>query len=77
MAFKMFIEIEVEVHYGYQPYEPMTQNYPGADADVTVNTVEIRGKSPMGYDISSILNKDQIELIKSECFEDIKARGEQ
>tara|TARA_R110000868_G_scaffold176248_5_gene413727 strand:+ start:503 stop:718 length:216 start_codon:yes stop_codon:yes gene_type:complete len=40
---KMYIEIEVDVDYSFQPFERATLEYPGCDAEVTLESVLFGG----------------------------------
>ena len=64
-SFKTFIEIEVEVEYDYQPYEPQSKDCPETYAEVTIGTVKI-----LNQDIYSFLEDDTLENLEQQCFED-------
>lgn len=78
-SFKTHIEIEVEVFYDYQPFEDKTLTYPGADAQVTINVVEIAlpdGSVRVGRypDISNLLTKEINASLEEQCFENEATR---
>tara|TARA_R110000803_G_scaffold28727_2_gene66178 strand:+ start:299 stop:514 length:216 start_codon:yes stop_codon:yes gene_type:complete len=60
---KTNIEIEVEVLYDFQPYEPATREYPGNRAEVTINAVEINT-----FDIMMNLSPTQMEDLEQQCL---------
>ena len=64
-------EIAVVVHYDYQPFEKMTWEYPGADEDVNVNSVECIGN---GDDIAC--TDSQIEYFRLEILQHHKDERE-
>ena len=65
---KIHIEIEVDIDYDLQPYEPPTETYdcflPGCDEEITINSVSV-GKT----DILAELPKDVKEKILYDCAE--------
>ncbi len=60
---KTNIEIEVEVLYDFEPYEPATREYPGCRAEVTINAVMI---GP--FDIRPQLSIHQMEDLEQKCL---------
>lgn len=73
-SFKTHIEIEIEVHYDYDPFEEQTRTDPAHDAQVTVNVVEValpEGSVRVGHypDIQPYLDKSTRESIEQQCFE--------
>lgn len=61
---KTHIEIEVDVEYDFQPYEPQTRTDPGCDAAIEHMSVEFGG-----IYINDKLSKDQLEALEMECLE--------
>lgn len=57
------LEIEVEVDFDFQPAEKMTHDYPGCDASVEINYVEVAG----GRTIE--LSKEDEELLAEEILD--------
>lgn len=60
---KMFIEIEVDVEYDYQPFEAQTLNYPGCDASIENVSVVIGN-----YEITNHLDVSTTESINNQCW---------
>ena len=61
---KTHIELEVDVYYEFQPYEPPTSEYPGCDADIEYITVEFGG-----IDITEKIDKYYMEILYLLCLE--------
>ncbi len=58
-------EFEIEVDYDYQPYEQMTQHYPGCSESVEINEVRIVNGSEI------CLMKNEEGLIEEQILEHI------
>lgn len=58
-----FEEVELTVAYDYQPYEPMTRDYPGCEASVEVGQVFVGD-----VDITTLLSDDQFDEIAERIF---------
>lgn len=70
--FKTFIEIEVEVEYDYQPYEPQSKDCPETYAEVEPIFVSVCGVTLEGdkhVHVFNDLDKSTMESIKQQCFE--------
>lgn len=65
---KMHIEIEVEVHYDVQPFEPQTQTDPGCPAEME-NLYVSWGR----LDITDLLSKSEIKRIETQIWVDLAA----
>ena len=66
MELEMHIEIKVEVHADYQPYEPETLETPAVEADIDNITVYLGG-----VDLTDSITKEQLERIKSQLWEQL------
>ena len=56
----------VEVWWDYQPYEPMTLEYPGAAEAATIEGVVVAS----GHDIQECLNDKLLGELEDRCLED-------
>jgi len=58
-------EIDVTVHFDYQPEEEETHNYPGCDSEVTINAVYVGGDEEK--DIEDCLCPATIAMLEERC----------
>lgn len=63
-------ELEIEVDFDFEPAERMTHDYPGCDAQVTINEVTVAGKE-------ICLTKDEEERIVEEIMDYIEYANEE
>lgn len=63
-------ELEIEVDFDFEPAERMTRDYPGCDAQVTINEVLAAGKE-------ICLTKDEEERMVEEIMDYIKFANEE
>ena len=68
-SYKTHIEIEVEVFFDVQPYEPQTLTYPGCPFAIENLYVEYKGNE---YDV----NKETLEHLEQEAIESLEAGDE-
>lgn len=66
-SIKTFIEIEVEVFFDYQPFEPQTLTDPECLAEIQNMDVDYKGISMVALDQSII------EDLESQCMEDMNS----
>ncbi len=62
-------DVPVTVYFDYQPYESATLEYPGCDAEVTINAVEV--DADPDYDILDCLSKGWIQTLSERCMESL------
>lgn len=62
MKFKTYIEVEVEVEYDHQPFEPATGDYPGCQASIDIDYVNI------------LTDVENLEEIKEGCWDDFNSK---
>ena len=72
MELEMHIEIKVEVHADYQPYEPETLETPAVEADIDNISVCF-----MGTYIGHFLTTEQLEQIKSQLWEKLHKESQE
>ena len=62
-----WMEIPIMVEYSVYPADPMTQTYPGCDAELSVDIVS----APSEEEIYKLVDKEA-DAIKMECWEDLE-----
>ena len=67
-------DIPVEVEFDYQPYEKMTDTYPGCFELVTVENVFLGGDE--NKELYEVLNEETLEDLAARCLVAVYSAGE-
>lgn len=63
-------DIEIEVFFDYESAQRQTEDSPGHEAEVEINTVYLAGSNTL--EISEILSEEILKQLDVECHEQIK-----
>jgi len=58
------VELDVEVNYDFQPFEPQTNTYPGCRAEIEYMSVWVGDT-----EITAILDKAKLNELMQKCLE--------
>ncbi len=64
-------DLEVMVHFDYEPAEKQTHDCPASESNVTINSVEVR-RFPSDKDILECLNKEWLQILSERCLASIE-----
>ena len=67
----MDLEIEIEIHFDYQPYEPTTRHYPGNPEAVEINSISIHGVEVSEKVFDAIIEQHGMD-IEQACFDELE-----
>lgn len=64
-------DLDVILHFEYIPPDPRDRLYPGADADVTLNAIQVGTENPIYFDddIEDIFQDSVVRDLEAECLE--------
>jgi len=65
-------EHEAIVYFDYQPYEAQERNYPGCDAEISINSIEFNNQM---IDLDSF-DKETIDYIEQDCWDFIRKEND-
>lgn len=70
------VAFDVVVTYRYAPAEPMTLEYPGAPASLTIESVQRKATYPHSIEMLPLLDEQEIERLTDEAWQHHKEEVE-